>query len=321
MATFEPAGGPAVHSLDHFCLTVPDLDQARTFYSEFGLDVRDVAGGLELYTFGNPHRWAVIRPGGRKKLEYVSFGAYEQDMDSFRRKFADLGVELIDAPAVAVASGQPAAAGSSIWFRNLDGMPMQVVVAEKCSPDNKAEFLTKSVGPGECAAIPRSKAPVVRPRRLSHFLIFTSSVGRDIAFYEKALGLKLSDRSGEAVAFLHGVYGSDHHMLALAGSAGPGMHHSSWDVGSIQEVGVGGSHMASLGYDKGWGLGQHVLGANYFWYVPDPWGSYAEYSCDIDYVPAGHHWQWGDHPVEDSLYLWGPNLPENFITNFELEGA
>lgn len=317
MATFKPAGGPAVHSLDHFCLTVPNLDEARTFYTEFGLDVRDVAGGLELYTFGNPHRWAVIRPGARKKLEYVAFGAFEQDIEQFRQKFADLGIEMVEPPAAAKAGSDD----QGIWFRNADGMPMQVIAAEKCSPDTKAQFLTASIGPGESGAIPRSKAPRVHPRRLSHFLIFTSSVSRDIGFYEKVLGLKLSDRSGDAVAFLHGVYGSDHHMLALAGSAGPGMHHSSWDVGSIQEVGIGGSHMASLGFDKGWGLGQHVLGANYFHYVPDPWGSYAEYSCDIDYVPAGHDWPAGDHPVEDSLYLWGPPLPENFITNFELQDA
>lgn len=317
MASNAPAGGPAVHSLDHFCLSVPDLGEARKFYSEFGLDVREVPNGLELYTFGHPHRWAVIRQGPRKKLEYVSFGAYAGDLERFREKFAALGVDVIDTPAI--AKGGPDDQG--IWFRNPDNVPMQVVEADKCSPDTKAEFLTRSVGPGESAAVLRSQAPRVRPRRLSHFLIFTSDVLRDIEFYSKVLGLKLSDHSGGAVAFLHGVHGSDHHMLALAGSAGPGMHHSSWDVGSIQEVGIGGSHMASLGYDKGWGLGQHVLGANYFYYVPDPWGSYAEYSCDIDYIPAGHDWPAGDHAVEDSLYLWGPGLPENFITNFELQDA
>lgn len=317
MASTELAGGPAVHSLDHFCLTVPNLDDARTFYSEFGLDVRDVSNGLELFTFGNPHRWAVIRPGTRKKLEYLSFGAYEGDLEKFRQKFADLGIAVIDTPAIAKAGSDD----KGIWFHNADGTPIQVVEAAKCSPDEKTQFLTRSGEPGESAAILRSQAQRVRPRRLSHFLIFTSSVPRDIEFYSKVLGLKLSDRSADAVAFMHGVYGSDHHMLALAGSGGPGMHHSSWDVGTVQEVGIGGSHMASLGYDKGWGFGQHVLGANYFHYVPDPWGSYAEYSCDIDYVPAGHDWPAGDHAVEDSLYLWGPPLPENFITNFELQDS
>ena len=313
MAISEPAGGPAIHSLDHFCLTVPDLEEARTFFTEFGLDVRDANDTLELYTFGHPHRWAVLRPGGRKKLEYITFGVFKGDLERFREKFAALGVETIDTPAI----GEP----GGIWFRNPDGLPMQVIEAEKCSPDTKAEFLTRSVGPGECAAIPRSKAPRVRPRRLSHFLLFTSDVMRDIAFYERTLGLKLSDRSADAVAFLHGVHGSDHHLLALGGSTGPGMHHSSWDVGSIQEVGVGGAHMASLGYDKGWGVGQHVLGANYFQYVPDPWGSYAEYSCDIDFVPAGFDWPAADHPPEDSMFLWGPPPPENFIANTELQDA
>jgi catechol 2,3-dioxygenase-like lactoylglutathione lyase family enzyme len=313
MGISKSAGGPAVHSLDHFCLTVPDLDSARKFYTEFGLDVRDANDELELYAFGNPHRWAVIRRGARKKLEYVVFGVFEADFPNFRSKFQALGVEIIGAPDGAEEAG--------IWFRNLDGMPMQIITADKVSPDTKAQFLTRSVGPGECAAIPRSKAPRVHPRRLSHFLMFSSDVLRDIDFYGKTLGLKLSDRSADLVAFMHGVYGSDHHMLALAKSGGPGMHHSSWDVGTIQEVGLGGAHMAQAGFDRGWGIGQHVLGANYFHYVRDPWGSYAEYSCDIDFVPAGHDWPSADHPPEDSLYLWGPALPDDFITNYELQDA
>ena len=39
--------------------------------------------------------------------------------------------------------------------------------------------------------------------------------------------------------------------------------------------------MADQGHGKGWGLGRHVLGSNYFHYVQDPWGRFAEYSCDI----------------------------------------
>ena len=75
--------------------------------------------------------------------------------------------------------------------------------------------------------------------------------------------------------------------------------------------------MRGAGYDKGWGLGRHVLGSNYFHYVRDPWGSYAEYSFDIDFVPAGSLWPAADHSPEDALYVWGPALPEDFITNHE----
>ena len=30
------------------------------------------------------------------------------------------------------------------------------------------------------------------------------------------LGLRLSDRSGNIVAFMHGIHGSDHHMITRA---------------------------------------------------------------------------------------------------------
>ena len=129
--------------------------------------------------------------------------------------------------------------------------------------------------------------------------------------------MRLSDHPGP-VAFMHGAHGSDHHLLAFALSPdGIGYHHSAWDVGSINEVGLGAMHMAEKGYRKGWGLGRHVLGSNFFHYVRDPWGSYAEYSFDIDYVPVDLEWQASFPEPENSLYLWGPDLPPDFIVNHE----
>ena len=91
----------------------------------------------------------------------------------------------------------------------------------------------------------------------------------------------------------------------------------SWDVGTLAEVGLGAAQMARAGYDHGWGLGRHVLGSNYFHYVRDPWGSWSEYSADMDYIPAGVEWPSGDHPGEDSFYLWGPQPPADFVQNHE----
>jgi len=132
------------------------------------------------------------------------------------------------------------------------------------------------------------------------------------------LGMRLSDRSGDMICFMHGIHGSDHHMIAFVKSEGPGLHHLSWDVASINDIGLGASYMADKGFQKGWGLGRHVLGSNFFHYIRDPWGSYSEYSSDIDYVPVTHDWQAGDHPPEDSFYVWGPNPPEDFAHNYEV---
>ena len=120
--------------------------------------------------------------------------------------------------------------------------------------------------------------------------MFTRDVRKAIEFYTRVLGLRLSDRSSDNIAFLHGIHGSDHHMIAFARSDAPGHHHFSWDVGSVDEIGAGAMHMLDKGFAKGWGLGRHVLGSNYFHYVQDPWGSFSEYSADIDYIPATCDW-------------------------------
>lgn len=52
-----------------------------------------------------------------------------------------------------------------------------------------------------------------------------------------------------------------------------------------------------------------------------PWGSYAEYSFDIDHIPADLDWPAADHPPEDSFYVWGPAPPADFVTNFEHPAA
>ena len=161
---------------------------------------------------------------------------------------------------------------------------------------------------------------MVRPRRLSHALLFARDIPRTFAFYTDVLGLRLSDEA-QVVAFLHGIHGSDHHLIAFAKSDAAGFHHASWDTGSIHEVGLGAQQMAERGHRAGWGLGRHVLGSNYFHYVRDPWGSYSEYSHDIDYIPAGTEWVAGHVSPENGFYLWGPDPPKDFAANLEAIGA
>jgi hypothetical protein len=121
------------------------------------------------------------------------------------------------------------------------------------------------------------------------------------------------------IAFLHGVHGSDHHMIAFAKSEAPGLHHLSWDVPSIESIGLGAMAMFARGYQDGWGLGRHVLGSNYFHYMRDPWGSWCEFSCDIDYVPADMDWESAEHPMEDGFFLWGPMPPPYLVENTEAQ--
>ena len=49
-------GTLGIHSLDTFNMIVPNLREAKDFYSAFGIDVREEGNGLGLYTFGHTHR-------------------------------------------------------------------------------------------------------------------------------------------------------------------------------------------------------------------------------------------------------------------------
>jgi len=52
-----------------------------------------------------------------------------------------------------------------------------------------------------------------------------------------------------------------------------------------------------------------------------PGGSYSEYACYIDYIACDQNWEAGDHKPEDTVYLWGPALPEDFVVNYEVPVA
>jgi catechol 2,3-dioxygenase-like lactoylglutathione lyase family enzyme len=301
----------AVHSVDHVAFAVPDLEQARQFYAAFGLTVKPVTGGLEVHAAGNPdHCWLKISAGAGKRLRYVSCGIFADDLPRFREKLTRL--ELLQAPPENIPPSD------SLWLRDPDGIALELRVADKLTPDDKTISERRSTPAGVVASYSRGKAPKVQPQRLSHLAMFSPDVARAVKFYQDVLGIRLSDKSLDLVAFMHGAHGSDHHMIAFVKSNAPGMHHLSWTVGSLDEVGLGAAQMQVAGHSRGWGTGRHILGSNYFFYVRDPWGSHCEYSFDIDYVPATMDWSAGDHAPEDALYLWGPDLPADFMNNTEV---
>jgi len=303
----------AIHSIDRFAISVPELEAARRYFTAFGLDVREIPGGLALHTFGADHCWATVHETGRrKKLEYLSFGAWPEDLEALVARARELGVAL-EAP-------HPLSDGKGVWMRDPDGIAVQLVGADKVTPseptpiqapDARVNEVGAAIAPG------RSQGGPVRPRRLSHLLLFCTDVPRSLRFYEDVLGLRLSDRSQDLIAFTHGAHSSDHHLLALVKSEAPGIHHSSWIVRNVDEIGRGMEQMMAAGFKDGWGVGRHVIGSNYFYYARDPWGSFCEYSCGIDYIDAAIEWPAGDYPPEDSFYLWGPSVPEHFTVNHE----
>lgn len=300
--TIEPLG---IHSIDHFALFVPSLSDAKHFYQSFGLKVSDHASHLSAYA-ADGHLWMKIYSAERKHLAYISFNCFEDDYAALQQQ--------LHAHHVVTEAGD----GPGIWFRDPDGNLLNIKPGAKTMPNTLPDVARRVHQADQRGTVTRDAVKKIHPQRLSHILLFSADVPRAIRFYQQVLGLNLSDFSQDIIAFMHARHGCDHHLVAFAKSGGKGFHHAAWEVSNIDDVGNGASQMAAAGFKEGWGTGRHCLGSNYFHYVRDPWGSFCEYSAEIDFISAGIAWPTGDFPPENSLYLWGPDVPANFITNTEL---
>lgn len=298
----------AVHSLDHFALWVPDAGIGADFYRDFGLTCTAGKSAVQIGAVDGPAGF--LYEGPRKRLHHLTFGIDSDALDALKGRLESEGIAILDPPRE--LDGEDA---GGLWFGDPDGNLIQLVIARRRSPRHKSQMNVPVASEGERGA--PEDAGDVRPRRLGHALLFSPDVLRLVTFYERVLGLRLSDRSGDLVAFLHTPHGSDHHIIAFGKSDRPGFHHASFELEGIDKIGMAAMRMGEKGHREGWGFGRHYIGSNYFHYVRDPWGSFAEYFCDIDYIPAGRAWEARDVPSERALFVWGPPPPAYFFENIE----
>lgn len=298
-----------VHSIGEFHLTVPSLAEAERFYAAFGLRVSREGAGLVLRAAASRHVWGRLSEGPKKRFDRLSFNCFADEAEQLQARIEAQGFAPIAAP--------PGADDAGRWYRDPDGLAVQVRPGPKTTLDAAQHHSPPLPVEGTRCAPLRSRSAPVLPQRLSHLALMTPSVPARMAFYVDALGLRLSDRSGDGVAFLHAPHGGDHHLIALAKGPGAALHHLSWDVPTVEDVGNGMGRLQAAGYSTGWGVGRHVLGSNYFYYAQDPWGSWCELSATMDYIPAAMDWEGLDHPPEDSFFLWGPPIDPIFFANSE----
>ncbi|MBM4439936.1 MAG: VOC family protein [Candidatus Rokubacteria bacterium] len=302
----------AVKALLHYALEIPDQTVGEKFYTSFGLvgsSGRDDAVHLR------PARLArdtvQLYGGPKKRLHHVAWGAPGAEFAATQESIRRAGVKETDPPR---------GLEGGIWLRDPDGNLLNV--RDEAAPAPPADPPLRLNSPGHAQRLGERGYPVAgtkaAPRRLGHVLLFTPDMERQLDFYTRVLGMKLSDRSQKIVGFMRCT--TDHHNLAFLSSSGPGFHHGSFEVGNVDEIAMGALRMQEAGYQPAWGIGRHVIGSNFFWYMRDPWGSFAEYFHDIDVIPESCAWEARDFPPEEALYSWGPPVPDDFGLNREIEG-
>ncbi|HZU05132.1 MAG TPA: VOC family protein [Chloroflexota bacterium] len=301
----------AVRSLLHYALEVPDQQVGQQFYLDFGFqDATGAANAVKLRPKALEREQILLYEGPKKRLHHLAFAAPGEDFEAVRARLRAAGIPEIDPPQDAPEGG--------IWVRDPDGHRVNIRDERPVTPPPDPPLPYNSPGRPVRVAARAVEPPVeagAAPRKLGHVLLFTPDIERQKRFYLDILGMKLSDQVPGVVAFLRCT--TDHHNLAFAQSDRPGFHHGSFEVGSIDEIMFGVERMRERGWQPGWGLGRHCIGSNIFYYLRDPWGSYAEYYFDIDYIPEDAAWQPRDWDVRYALYVWGPAPPPDFLDNKE----
>ena len=301
----------AVKGLIHYALEVPDPAKGEAFYRDFGLHAAEGGGGALRLEAGRGAGGLLLFEGPRKRLHHVAFAAPGDHFEAVRAALKQARHSR-DRSAGGSAAGGDLAARSR---RQPDQHPLAGADGDR---GRAAACLQRA---GLCSAQGARGLPTFEravPRRLGHVLFFTPDPDAAERFYTGVLGFKVSDRVPGVLSFLRCA--TDHHTLAFGKSSHRGFHHASYEVGSFDEVGMGGMWMRERGWQPAWGLGRHAIGSNVFYYIRDPWGSYAEYFHDIDYIPEDAAWEAREWDPKYALYCWGPDVPADFIENKEAAG-
>jgi catechol 2,3-dioxygenase-like lactoylglutathione lyase family enzyme len=295
----------ALHRLTSVCIGVPNVAETAAYYEEFGLTRLDddrfatVDGGEQLRIVHSP----------RRRVVELGIGVADpDDLDSVAARLAALGGSAKQTP-YAVTAVDP-------------GTQVQVVLTVSDPITQAAAPAITQNAPGRADRGTRraeaiDRADDVRPRKLGHVVLGSTDLEASERFFIKGVGFKVSDTIGGAASFLR--CSSDHHNLLVQAAPIPFLHHTSWQVDDVDEIGRGAT--ALLEKDPArhvWGLGRHHIGSNFFWYLKDPAGNFSEYYADLDCIIDDQLWKPEVFDDIRALYNWGPPAPGSFLAPDDL---
>ena len=295
----------ALHQLTSVTIGVPDVAETSAYYSEFGLSRQDDGW----FTTRDAGRQLKIISAPTRRLVELRIGVDEPD--DLARVAASLA--RLDIPAE--RSEQTLSA-----FDPATGTRATLAVALRLT--QTPVVATRYNGPGRTERQDERAPGIlresrVRPRKLGHAVLGSPDFTTTVQFFTDGLGFRTSDYIKDAGAFLR--CSTDHHNLLVLKAPLPYLHHTSWQVDDVDEVGRGASAMLENHPERHvWGLGRHHAGSNFFWYLKDPAGNFSEYYADMDCIVDDQLWTPETREGARGLFNWGPPPPPSFLAPDDL---
>jgi catechol 2,3-dioxygenase-like lactoylglutathione lyase family enzyme len=290
----------ALHRLASITIGVPNVEDTCRYYAEFGL----ARNGAALSTRDGGEQLRIVESATRRLIELCIGADDPDDLDRVADGLARLGISSHCDPSG--VSAVDIHSGARVVVQLL---PRISQVPATIGPYN---------GPGR-ADRKNQRAPgilredPIRPRKLGHVVIGTPDAEASLRFFVEGVGFKVSDQVRDVASFLR--CSTDHHNLLLQPSPVAFLHHTSWQVEDVDEVGRGAARMLEGHPERHiWGLGRHFIGSNFFWYLRDPAGNFSEYYSDMDTITNDQLWTPGTwEPSLRTLYAWGPDVPPSML--------
>lgn len=295
----------ALHRLTSITMGVPNPVETHDYYVDFGLDA---VGDGWLATRDAGRQLRIVNAPTRRLVEVRVGVDTSDDLAATASRLQRLGIAGDAAPDRLTA--YDAATGVRAVLEIAPRLKQAPVAATAYNGPGRSER-TGSRAPGVLRTSP------IQPRKLGHAVLGTSDLDATTAFFRDGLGFKTSDYIKDAGAFLR--CSTDHHNILVLKAPVSYLHHTSWQVDDVDDVGRGAAAMLADHPERHvWGLGRHHAGSNFFWYLKDPAGNFSEYYSDMDCIIDDQLWTPEVLDGAKGLFNWGPPPPPSFLAPDDL---
>jgi catechol 2,3-dioxygenase len=267
-------------------LGVPNVAAHARFYTEvWRLSVAaERNGSVYLRGTGAYHHILALHPRSKPGLLCVNLAAASRAaVDRLHPRVKEAGAAQVDAPCVL---GEPGG-GYGFAFMDPENRVVRVIADDERHADG-------AVAPD-------------RPEKITHVVLNTPRQEDAAAFWVKALGFEVSDRS--LLTFIR--CNADHHSVAFHPGESSTLHHIAFEMDGIDSVMRGAGRMRDAGHPIEWGLGRHGPGNNVFAYFVGPDDFVIEYTAEVEKVDENYRVRGPEHWAYPPGHsdLWGVTPP------------
>ena len=290
----------SLHGLLSVTIGVPNVEETAGYYAEFGL-APEADGWFSTLDAGRQLR--LVSAPTRRLIDLRVGADHADDLARAAASLARLGVPA-DLRETSLEAIEP-----------VTGVRVGLDVAPRTRQDPVPATVYN--GPGRFdrqggRAPGLTRPDRVRPRKLGHAVLGSTDPQATMSFFTDGLGFKISDRIKGVGAFMR--CSTDHHNVLVLAAPVSFLHHTSWQVDDVDDVGRGACAMLEGRPERHvWGLGRHYAGSNFFWYLKDPAGNFSEYYSDMDCNVEDQLWTPEDLEGARGLFAWGPPPPPSFM--------